>query len=52
VAGAAAADPVLGKGLTTLGGQLVSRPVAQAHDLPFKDPADVLPTGLRGSKEP
>jgi alanine dehydrogenase len=51
-AGAAAADPVLGKGLTTLGGQLVSRPVAQAHDLPFKDPADVLPTGLRGSKEP
>jgi hypothetical protein len=26
--------------------------VAQAHDLPFKDPADVLPTGLRGSKEP
>jgi alanine dehydrogenase len=52
VAGAAAADPVLGKGLTTLGGQLVSRPVAEAHDLPFKDPADVLPTGLRGSKEP
>jgi alanine dehydrogenase len=52
VAGAAAADLVLGKGLTTLGGQLVSRPVAQAHDLPFKDPADVLPTGLRGSKEP
>lgn len=52
VAGAAAADLVLGEGLTTLGGQLVSRPVAQAHDLPFKDPADVLPTGLRGSKEP
>jgi alanine dehydrogenase len=48
VAGAAAADSVLGKGLTTLGGQLVSRPVAQAHDLPFKDPADVLPTGQRG----
>ena len=34
VAGAAAADPVLGKGLTTLGGKLVSQPVAEAHDLP------------------
>ena len=31
VAGAAARDPVLAKGLSTLGGKLVSRPVAEAH---------------------
>jgi alanine dehydrogenase len=38
VAGAAARDPVLAKGLTTLGGKLVSRPVAEAHGLPYQDP--------------
>jgi alanine dehydrogenase len=42
VAGAAARDPVLAKGLTTLAGQLVSRPVAEAHDLPYQDPATLL----------
>lgn len=45
VAAAAAADPVLRWGLSTLDGQLVSRPVAEAHDLPFKDPVDLLPAG-------
>jgi len=43
VAGAAAADPALAKGLSTLGGQLVSRPVAEAHGLPYHDPAALLP---------
>jgi alanine dehydrogenase len=43
VAGAAAADPALAKGLNTLGGQLVSRPVAEAHGLPYRDPAAMLP---------
>ena len=45
VAGAAARDPVLAKGLTTLGGKLVSRPVAEAHGLPYQDPATMLPAG-------
>ncbi|MGH3734117.1 MAG: alanine dehydrogenase [Micromonosporaceae bacterium] len=35
VAGAAAADPALGSGLTTLGGALVSAPVAEAHGIPM-----------------
>jgi len=35
VAGAAREDPVLAKGLSTLDGDLVSAPVAAAHDLPF-----------------
>jgi alanine dehydrogenase len=43
VAGAAAADPALAKGLSTLGGQLVSRPVAEAHGLPYHDSATLLP---------
>ena len=43
VTGAAAADPALAKGLSTLGGKLVSRPVAEAHDLPYHDPATLLP---------
>jgi alanine dehydrogenase len=43
VAGAAAADPALAKGLSTLGGKLVSRPVAEAHGLPYQDPATLLP---------
>jgi len=42
VAGAAAADPALAKGLSTLGGHLVSQPVADAHGLPFVDHADLL----------
>ena len=45
VAGAAARDPVLAKGLTTLGGKLVSRPVAEAHGLLHQDPAPLLPAG-------
>jgi alanine dehydrogenase len=45
VAGAAARDPVLAKGLTTLGGKLVSRPVAEAHGLPYQDPTTMLPAG-------
>jgi alanine dehydrogenase len=45
VAGAAARDPILAKGLTTLGGKLVSRPVAEAHGLPYQDPATLLPAG-------
>jgi alanine dehydrogenase len=45
VAGAAAADPVLARGLSTLGGKLVSRPVAEAHGLLYQDPSTMLPTG-------
>jgi len=43
VAGAAVRDPVLAKGLTTLGGKLVSPPVAEAHGLPYEDPTTLLP---------
>src|ERR671915_65754 len=42
VEGAAAADPVLAKGLSTLGGELVSEPVAEAHDLNYTDPEKLL----------
>ena len=49
VAGAAAADPVLRMGLSTLGGHLVSRPVAQAHGMPYQDPADLLPASEPGA---
>jgi alanine dehydrogenase len=42
VAGAAEADPALRLGLSTLGGALVNQPVAEAHDLPFTDPAEAL----------
>jgi alanine dehydrogenase len=42
IAGAAAADPALAKGLSTLGGHLVNEPVAQAHGLPYQDPTDLL----------
>jgi alanine dehydrogenase len=42
VAGSAIRDPVLAKGLTTLGGKLVSRPVAEAHGMPYEDPASML----------
>ena len=47
VTGAAAADPALAKGLSTLGGKLVSRPVAEAHGLPYDDPATLLPAAAR-----
>ena len=42
VRGAAKADPALAKGLSTLGGKLVTEPVAQAHGLEFTDPAGLL----------
>jgi alanine dehydrogenase len=41
IEGAAAEDEALAKGLSTLGGDLVSEPVAEAHDLPYTD-ADKL----------
>jgi len=40
--GAATAVPALAKGLSTLGGNLVSEPVAEAHDLPHTDPEKLL----------
>lgn len=43
IAGAAATDPALAKGLSTIGGHLVNEPVAQAHGLPYQDPTDLLP---------
>jgi len=42
VTGAAAADPALRHGLSTLGGKLVTEPVAEAHGLPFTDPAEIV----------
>jgi alanine dehydrogenase len=39
---AAKADPALRLGLSTLAGKLVSQPVAEAHELPFTDPAELL----------
>jgi len=42
VPAAAVADPSLAKGLSTLGGKLVNQPVAEAHELPFTDPAGLL----------
>jgi len=44
VAGAAAADPALALGLSTLAGQLTNEPVAQAHGLPYRAAADLLAT--------
>src|SRR6478736_2437966 len=52
VAGAAARDPVLAKGLSTLGGKLVSRPVAEAHGLPYQDPATLLSAGQATGPNP
>jgi alanine dehydrogenase len=49
VVGATAADPVLARGLSTLGGTLVSRPVAEAHHLPYQDPATLLPAQAAGA---
>ena len=45
VTGAAAANPVLAHGLSTLSGQLVSQPVAEAHGLPYQDPSTLLAHG-------
>src|SRR5919202_436016 len=42
VEGAAVADPTLAKGLSTLEGNLVSEPVAEAHDLSYTDPEKLL----------
>src|ERR671926_72706 len=42
VAGVAKTDAALRLGLSTLDGKLVSQPVAEAHDLPFTDPAKIL----------
>ncbi|SFC07869.1 alanine dehydrogenase [Klenkia taihuensis] len=42
IRGAAASSPVLAKGLTSLGGQLTSEPVAAAHGLPWTSAAELL----------
>ena len=42
VEGASAADPILARGLSTLDGNLVSEPVAEAHDLSYTDPEKLL----------
>ena len=43
IAGAARTDSALAKGLSTLGGHLVSEPVAQTHGLPYRNPIGLLP---------
>jgi len=40
--GAAAKDPALAKGLTTLRGGLLSEPVAEAHGMEYTDPQGIL----------
>jgi alanine dehydrogenase len=42
VEGAAVSDPVLARGLSTLNGELVSEPVAEAHELSYTDPEKLL----------
>jgi alanine dehydrogenase len=42
IEGAAAEDEALAKGLSTLGGDLVSEPVAEAHDLSYTDASKLL----------
>jgi alanine dehydrogenase len=42
IEGAAAADSVFAKGLSTLNGELLSEPVARAHDLPYNSLDQVL----------
>jgi alanine dehydrogenase len=42
IEGAAAEDEALAKGLSTLGGDLVSEPVAEAHDLSYTDAGKIL----------
>ena len=39
-------------GLSTLGGHLVNEPVAQAHNLAYRDPKDLLLGGLSERSEP
>ncbi len=41
-------DPVLAKGLSTLGGDLVSEPVAAAHGLSYTDPTKILDHSVTG----
>ncbi len=42
VTGAAKSHPALAAGLSTLGGKIVSEPVAEAHDMPYTNPATLL----------
>ncbi|BBL80204.1 alanine dehydrogenase [Rubrobacter xylanophilus] len=42
IEGAAREDEALKKGLSTLSGRLLSEPVAEAHDLPYTSPDEVL----------
>jgi alanine dehydrogenase len=42
VEGAASDDPALARGLSTLRGELVAVPVAEAHDLPWTSREKVL----------
>jgi alanine dehydrogenase len=42
ITGAAKAHPALHLGLSTLDRNLVNQPVAEAHELPFTDPAELL----------
>jgi alanine dehydrogenase len=42
IEGAATEDEALAKGLSTLGGDLVSEPVAEAHDLSYTDAEKIL----------
>jgi alanine dehydrogenase len=42
VTGVATSDSALRLGLSTLDGKLVSQPVAEAHELPFTDAAELL----------
>jgi alanine dehydrogenase len=42
IEGAATEDEALAKGLSTLGGDLVSEPVAEAHDLPYTNAEKIL----------
>jgi len=42
ITGAASTDAALAKGLSTISGHLVNEPVAQAHGIPYQDPADLL----------
>ena len=37
-------DPALRLGLSTLDGNLASEPVAEAHELPYTDPTELLDT--------
>ena len=50
IAGAATSDPALALGLSTLRGHLVTEPVARAHGLAYRDPAELLasPVGSAG----